>query len=295
MVFTSCNICGSNECHEICGIEISPFLIRSKLVKCAKCGFYYANPRLEQGAEEELYSRQYYQDETEGRWYELRISVFKRFLRESSRFLKKGRLLDIGCGMGYFMDLAKNDGWEVKGTDISDYAVNYAREKFGSDIIKGDLEDAHFEREYFDAVTMWNVLDQVYDPKAVLAEANRVLKKGGYIFIRVSNLYFHLKLFKFYNSLKFLFKKIYLAPSVFHLYSFDKKSTERLLEATGFSVIAVKIEPMSAESWYIIEMFNKRCEKIIRRAVNFMAIAIYFLSFRKIIMSPSIFLIAQKI
>lgn len=291
MIFTVCNICGSDKYREICDIEISPILAPSKLVKCAKCGFYYASPRLSREAEEDYYKRRYHEECFQ---YENRIEVFKRSFHEIGKFLKKGRLIDVGCGMGHFMALARNNGWEVKGVEISDYAINYAQERFKLDIIKGSLRDAQFETEYFDAATAWNVLDQIYDPRADLIELNRILKKGGYLFIRVPNLHFNLMLHRLYNGLKPLFRGIERLPSVFHLYSFDKNSIRRLLESTGFSSVIVKAEASNVDVARFGGVFGRKKEIFIRKLFDLETRIVYFLSFGKIIMAPSIFIIAQK-
>lgn len=296
LVFTSCNICGFDKYDEICDIKISPLLVPSKLVKCKKCGFFYANPRLERKTEEDYYRKHYHEIQGKDYWYEGRIDVFRRSLREIGRFLKKGKLIDVGCGMGYFMDLARTKGWEVKGVEISDFGVGYARENLALDVSKGDLKDAGFETEYFDAATMWNVLDQVYDPKANLIELNRILKKGGYLFVRVPNLYLHLKLFKLYNynRLKIVFRGIANVPLVFHLYPFDKNSIRNLLESTGFSNVLVKTDPMNLEIPSFFNLFGRKIERIIRKSFDLVANLIYFLTLGKIVVSPSIFVIARK-
>jgi ubiquinone/menaquinone biosynthesis C-methylase UbiE len=291
MVFTSCNICACNRYREVCDIKISPTLTPSKLVKCVECGFYYANPRLSQESEEDYYKVRYHEECFR---YEDRAEIFKMSLCEIGRFIKKGKLIDVGCGMGNFMDLAKSNGWEVKGVEISDYAVNYARERFKLDVTKGSLRDARFEREYFDAATMWNVLDQTYDPKADLTELNRILKKGGYLFIRVPNIPFNLMLQKFYNRLRPLFRGVRRSPSVFHLYSFDKNSIKRLLKSAGFSSVIVKPAPSNIGVARFSGMFDRKKEISIKKLFDLEAGIVYFLSFGKIIMASSIFIIAQK-
>jgi SAM-dependent methyltransferase len=293
MVFTTCNICGSDRYREVCDIEISPFATPSRLVRCSECGFSYANPKLDKMLDEDHYRKHYHEREAEEFWYKIRIHFFRRSLREINRFLKKGRLIDVGCGMGYFMDLARNDGWKVKGVEISDYAVSYGQDKLKLDIIKGGLKEARFETGYFDAAIMWNTLDEIDDPKANLIELNRILRKGGYIFIRVPNLYFHLRLSRLYNRRRQLFTDIGYNPSVFHLYSFDKNSIKNLLEKAGFSNVIVKTEPISPDARCFAMIFGKK-KKAVKRLVDLIAMIVYFLTLGKIIISPSIFVIARK-
>jgi len=294
MIFASCNICGSAEFQEIFDIRISPIWIESKLVKCKQCGFFYANPRLEEKREEEHYERDYYENEELAYWDKERSGFFNRASRMIRKLIKVGKLLDIGCGMGYFMDLCRRNSWDVKGIEISDFAVNYAKEKLGLDVIKSELKDVKFGSEFFDVVTMWNVLDQVYDPKATLFEVNRILKKGGYAFIRVSNLNLHLmqaKLFKkpFFSGFK-LSPYIY----VFHLYNFNKKSIEKLLNLTDFSNVIVKPSLLYPGNIQLTRAFGERKEKAIRVMANFVFSCLYLLTFGRVIFSPSLFVIARK-
>ncbi len=293
-VLASCIICGSGNYSEIFDIEVSPLFAPSKLVKCKNCGLFYASPRPARNIEEKYYAERYHEDQENGYWYDGRIGLFKRSLCEISRFLNKGRLIDVGCGMGYFMDLARSKGWEAMGVEISESAFSHARNKLRLDVIKGDLSGANFKEEYFDAATLWNALDQIYDPRSTLIELNRVLKRGGYIFIRVPNIDFHLMLFKLWKKLKPRLADIGKAPAVFHLYSFDKASIKKLLESTGFSDVAVKTETIGAGVPNFVRIFGKIWEGPARAFFDAGAKALYFLSLGKVIMSPSIFVIARK-
>lgn len=292
--FASCNICGSNRYYELYDIKISPTLTPSKLVKCKECGFIYANPRPKRETEEDYYRRRYHEIQGIEWWYGGRIYPFRRVFKKMRKFLDKGKLIDVGCGMGFFMDLARSTGWEVKGVEISDFAANYAQERLKIDVVKSHLKDAHLEAEYFDAATMWNVLDQIYDPKENLVELNRILKKGGYIFMRMPNLYFHLKVFKLYHFFKVIFKNIENPLSVFHLYSFDKNSIKNLLESTGFCNVIVRPEAMGINVQRFIRIFDTKLEPIVRKFFDFAAEVVYYLTFGKVVVSPSIFVIARK-
>ena len=292
--FAPCNICGSGEYREICGITISPFSAPSKLVKCKRCGFFYANPRHKKEVEEDYYRRRYHEDQQEGYWYKGRLDVFKRSLREMSKFVKKGRLIDVGCGRGYFMDLARSDGWEVNGVEISESAACHAGQTLKLDVIKDGLKDALFPAEYFDAATMWNVLDQLYDPRANLAELNRILKRGGYVFIRVSNGYFHLPLFRLCAGLKALFSNVDDSIFTFHLYSFDQDSIKRLLGSMGFSGVVVRTERMGVNVPDFVKVVGARMESLSRKFFDIGSEIVYYCSLGKAVVSPSIFVIAKK-
>jgi len=105
------------------------------------------------------------------------------------KLLDKGdRLLDIGCGDGTLGYFAKNKYKEVYGVDISEEALKIAKKR---DIIveKVNLneEKLPFENDYFDAVTCLDVIEHVFEPRDLIKEINRVLKRGGILIISTPN------------------------------------------------------------------------------------------------------------
>ena len=98
-----------------------------------------------------------------------------------------GRLLDIGCATGAFLLAAKNRGWNPQGLDVSPGAAQMARDVVGVDVGVGTLESFAFPGAMFDAVTAWEVLEHVPDPKSFLKEINRVLKPGGVVALSTPN------------------------------------------------------------------------------------------------------------
>ncbi|MBA3733327.1 class I SAM-dependent methyltransferase [Patescibacteria group bacterium] len=111
------------------------------------------------------------------------IPVFKKYLEIiSSLGIKKGKLLDVGCATGFFMNIAKDFGFEVYGVEMSDFAAQKGRDA-GLNIITGPLEGSNYPDSHFDVITMCDVLEHVSSPKDVLAEAKRILKKGGVLMV----------------------------------------------------------------------------------------------------------------
>ncbi len=296
MIRSRCDICGSGEYGEICRVEISPTSVGSKLVRCRDCGFFYANPPPARESEENYYKTRYHEDQSDGYWYEGRIDVFKRSLGRMGKFLKdSGALVDVGCGMGYFMDMAGSRGWETAGVDISDSGIRHAKDTLNLNVVRGSLRDAGFKENYFDAATLWNTLDQIYDPKDTLIEINRVLKKGGFVFIRVPNLSFHLKLFRFSKAVKYILNlKREDTITVFHLYSFDQRSIRNILKAAGFCNVRVRTEPIGVNVPDFVNVFGPRKEKIMRIFLDACANILYYTTLGRAILSPSLFVVAQK-
>jgi 2-polyprenyl-3-methyl-5-hydroxy-6-metoxy-1,4-benzoquinol methylase len=97
-----------------------------------------------------------------------------------------GTLLDMGCGNGKFLSFMRGMGWKTYGTDISPLAVEVARAN-GHRVSCGDVAQARFSDDFFDLITLNNVLEHVYDPIATLEELRRVLKPGGELIVCVPN------------------------------------------------------------------------------------------------------------
>jgi 2-polyprenyl-3-methyl-5-hydroxy-6-metoxy-1,4-benzoquinol methylase len=102
--------------------------------------------------------------------------------------LRPGKLLDVGCGNGQFLDRMRELGWGVIGVEPDKQAAKVARERLGLSIHEGLLEKIAFPDETFDAVTMNHVVEHLPDPINTLRECHRILKKGGRLVVTVPNI-----------------------------------------------------------------------------------------------------------
>src|SRR2546426_8565641 len=80
---------------------------------------------------------------------------------------KPGRLLDVGCGTGLFVEAARRAGWEVRGTETSEDSIKYARQFTPAPIFHGELASLADDSTY-DALSYWDVLEHLPDPRAEL-------------------------------------------------------------------------------------------------------------------------------
>ncbi len=94
---------------------------------------------------------------------------------------RAGRLLDVGCATGFFIDEARRAGWQVRGIDVSAWAAGYARERLNLDVMQGAFPHPALEGTPFNAVTMFNVLEQLPDPRAAEQALRRMVAPGGIV------------------------------------------------------------------------------------------------------------------
>ena len=124
----------------------------------------------------------------------------------------KRSILDVGCGYGYFLELARRRGWHTSGVEILAAAVKDSREKVGTNnIFNGPLKEAQYLDNSFGAITLWDVLFMIEDPFEELIECYRILKDNGIIGIRVRNVFFEKMARQVYSFLK----RLYPPHSVF--------------------------------------------------------------------------------
>lgn len=97
----------------------------------------------------------------------------------------RGRLLEIGCGPGFFLSAMRQLGWEVKGLEISAYAVGHAVETLGLDVIHGAIKPGVLPPGAFDAVFMGDVLEHLPNPRGALETIRMWLQTGGAVVIAV--------------------------------------------------------------------------------------------------------------
>ncbi|RYY46787.1 MAG: class I SAM-dependent methyltransferase [Chitinophagaceae bacterium] len=164
----------------------------------------------------------------------------KRKLIITQTGLPKGKLLDVGCGTGAFLNEMKAARWEITGLEPDETARKNARELFG---IEASPSQALFQLqpESYDAITMWHVMEHVHQLHEYVAQLKLLLKPGGRIFIAVPN-------YTSYDAQHYQrFWAAYDVPR--HLYHFSPPSMQLLMEKHGLQLLNTK--PMWFDSFYV--------------------------------------------
>lgn len=229
MKHVTCGLCGSDDPAPFCSAKCPdvPAGAVFNAVQCKKCGLVYVTPRPEKNELAAFYFDGYYGAGSGGKPGPAgtALSLFC-FLRKNRvlKYRKSGKLLDIGCGDGTFLDSMRTKDWEVFGVETSESGTRSCEQK-GIPVRK----DTAFPDGFFDAVTLWQALEHFESPAAVLKEASRVLSENGVLILSVPNIagveyrlfktrWFHLDLPR-------------------HLYHFSPATLSRLLEGSGFRIV----------------------------------------------------------
>ena len=239
METVACDLCGSEESTPVLGGPDRQSGLDGSftLVRCEGCGLLYQNPRPTAEAIVRFYEGVYQpyakaiQDERSAvRRWRRQVGMRSRCKLILDR-KQAGRLLDVGCGTGSFLDAMRGHGWQVQGVELNADAAHYSRERLGLDVRTGSLEATGYSRETFDAVTLWDVLEHLPSPTVALQLVRRILKPDGLLIIRLPNA----------DSLDAQLFGPYWAPWDLprHYFVFDQELVRRLLGRAGFEVLDV--------------------------------------------------------
>jgi len=151
-----------------------------------------------------------------------------------------GRLLDVGCGNGSFLANMKRLGWLVEGVEVDPKAVIQARSK-GVEVWCQTLQEKRYPDNFFDAITLFHVIEHVHEPLEMLAECWRILKKGGLLILTTPNTQsLGRKIFREYW-------RGFEPPR--HLYLFCRASLARAVELSGFSNFLITTKASAFYFW----------------------------------------------
>ena len=203
--------------------------------ECSTCKVWFTHPTPSLGELSLFYSTGNYRAETGKRFVPILEKVI-HFLTVRKRnriksYVKRGRILDVGCGRGLFLNIMDQDGWQVTGHEFDNKSAAYAINNYGIDVYTGPL-DGKFEDESFDVVNINHVLEHIEKPGETLSECHRILKKGGLLVVAVPNI----------DSFqaKFGGSNWFQLDIPIHLYHFSSKSLMDLIECKSFKVNLIR-------------------------------------------------------
>lgn len=228
-----CGICGGTALIPLFAARDLNFATTSEsftIERCPSCGVAQTSPRPPDETLGKYYPPVYYPigEFDEGRYQH----TIGKYQRDKIRLLKaekqQGKVLDIGCGAGYFVREALAAGYDAEGVEFNADAAEFGRRQWGLPLTVGDAQSVGYAEGSFDAITLWHVLEHLPHPAEMLATVYRLLRNEGVLVVAAPN---------FASLQARLFKaRWYHLEVPRHLYHFDPKSLRALLDHKGFRV-----------------------------------------------------------
>ncbi len=219
-VHEHCLVCGSTDY----GVLDQQYA-HAYLVQCQECRFVFGRRIPSEQELSEHYSR-YPRDTALS---PITVKRYEELLEQFEPFRKNNRILDIGCGDGHFLAVAKSKGWEVYGTEFTDEAVQIGTAK-GIHVHNGRIQ-SWSDSGNFDVITSFEVLEHINDGQEHVSKINSLLRRGGLFYFTTPN----------FNSLsrRVLGGKWKIIEYPEHLCYYTADSAYRLLTASGMQRLNV--------------------------------------------------------
>jgi 2-polyprenyl-3-methyl-5-hydroxy-6-metoxy-1,4-benzoquinol methylase len=218
------------------------------IVKCKDCEFKFISPLPDNTYLAEIYASYYGKGQEfkeTAKQLAYRLPVFESLCDMIEKKKNKtSTLLDIGCGNGDFIWLAQKRGWDVRGIELSQTAVDFAVQMRNLEVVLGASDQLPYEDNSFDVVTVLDVLEHLSNPAKVLESIFRVLKPGGALIVQVPNTPF--QIFKARAQKLKNGKKATTMATPLHLNHFDGNSLSNFAKHAQFNI--EKIFPGFADS-----------------------------------------------
>jgi 2-polyprenyl-3-methyl-5-hydroxy-6-metoxy-1,4-benzoquinol methylase len=250
ITYTNCPVCKNKDITDF--FAAKDYTVSSEnftIAKCNNCTHLFTQHVATQNEIGKYYQSNNYishSDTQEGIINKLYHAVRKRTLAGKKNLLQaetgkqQGKLLDIGCGTGAFLNAMKQAGWESIGLEPDDAARSKAAELYNLQPLASH-EIYNLPHNHFDAITMWHVLEHVHELQEYITQLKNMITATGRIFIAVPN----------YTSYDAQYYGVHWAAYDVprHLYHFSPSSMKNLVEQHGLTI--KKIKPMWYDSFYV--------------------------------------------
>lgn len=238
-----CPLCATNRSTDFpiwYRFQEKDFLAR----QCSACSFVYLDPRPTDEELALLYSDEYFLHDgsdcgahsaSDYETAAVKGSIkFPEILGAIQQFKSSGDFFEIGCGMGYFLDFARQKGYNVSGIEYSALGTEICRERFGLDVQQGSFEAMAIQPERFDVIFMGDVLEHLVDPRGMLEKARKMLKPGGIVAVEVPSMFNSLvgRLAVLGYRMLRIKKKMPMPP--YHVNEFTPRTLDAIFRQAGF-------------------------------------------------------------
>lgn len=252
----SCVLCGGDafrDRHEIAGHAVRD---------CAGCGLTQLHPMPPRALLDELYGDDYFESDDAGRGYgdyasqePEYLATFADDVRRIRSFASGGRLLEVGCGFGYFLEVAARAGFDVHGVDASQRAVDESSRRFPGRVFRGAVGDVpELAEQRFDVIFAAHLIEHISEPRPFVADLASRLERGGVLTLVTPNVR---SLLARVSRRRWVSFKI---PE--HVVFYAPDTMRQLLRECGLDVLAV--DP--AYQYYRLPFLMSRVRQLVRPA-----------------------------
>jgi len=212
--------------------------------RCSNCGL--VNLDLSKGLDQQKYTEVYQDPFIESHKINKDQKDTARFL--INRLPSKGKYLDIGCGNGKLLWLMKQDGWVVKGLELSDFYAQKIKETLDIEVEVANFLDYENTTTTYDLISLRHVLEHLPYPLVALQQINRLLNQGGYAILEFPNIEsFEARLRRFKERTNIYKRSFASGWMPGHCNEYSLQPFKLLLEKTGFDL--VEWQTYSSSSW----------------------------------------------
>jgi SAM-dependent methyltransferase len=223
------------------------------LFRCSRCGLIFVHPLPSFNALKAVYSKITGYQSGKSRQLD-KVAEHPnnvKVLGYLGRHKIKGRLLDVGCSNGEFMFSAKKRGFQVFGVELNPLTAKIAQ-KNKLDVFMGTLDQAKFKKDYFDVIFLGDVIEHMSDPKGLLRECHKLLKKNGLLIVITPNLdgFWAKTTYWLFRVLRIPWSSV---TPPYHLFHFSVTNLKKFLKLSEYEPTEVWYNPpppLSYELWF---------------------------------------------
>jgi 2-polyprenyl-3-methyl-5-hydroxy-6-metoxy-1,4-benzoquinol methylase len=245
MAPSACKICGSSNLRAMCTKESAHYYL------CRDCALILQYPPPDgsamQAYADEQYASGLYRDYVEAR--PMKLIHFRRRLESLQPLLRPGRLLDIGCSCGYFLEIAAEHGYDVHGVEFSSTAISAAADSVRARILQGTLEDMPRDQKgSFDVVSAFDLIEHIDQPGPFLDAVAEFLRPGGKVVICTPDSE---------HFLRYVMGSRWpMLQPMQHLSIFSRRSLQTALEKSGFTEVRLGTAYKTLSAAYLVDQIR---------------------------------------
>lgn len=213
----------------------------TRYLRCLSCRTIYASPRSTWASRYSWLKSDYGVSNEQKYNSQIRKPVLAMEASLIHKYQSSGKILDIGCSLGDFFEMFPSPTWERHGVELALSAAAFAREKFSAKVEVGTLKATNFPDNFFDVVTLIDMIYYIDNPKEDLREIFRITKIGGVLAIEMPGQSYMMIRLRGLVPLLFNRKWNLLQPSSTYINWYSPQGIERLLKEHGFNILDWKV------------------------------------------------------